>query len=146
MSKYARVPLHGLEPRQRDGHFNRHGDAGRHHEHAGLGSKVSGEAFGVRNHVPRLYANEIGPRLGPDTEIGRTRVAEAYPGCALGTVAERGALDFVENDDVVLKKRVGQREASIEHRRWMTLGCQQSIAVETSDRGVLVVVELDEVA
>jgi hypothetical protein len=71
--------------------------------------------------MPRLYADEIGPRLCPEAKISCVGITHPYSGSVIGAVGNRTASDFIENDDVVLKKCIREREASLEDRRWMTL-------------------------
>src|SRR4029077_11104903 len=94
----------GLSVQQRYRHGYRQRGAGRHDEHAWLRFEVSGESRGVRNAMPGLYADEIGSRLGPEAKVRRVWKTHPQSGSVVGTVGNRTAPDFIEDDDVVVKQ------------------------------------------
>src|ERR1700678_278961 len=129
---------------QSDCHRNRHAGARGYHEHAWLRCEITGESREVRYPVPGLYTDEIGPRLRPDAKIGRVGITDPQPRSAVGAVGYGTAVDCIEDDDVVPKKGIRERQAPIRDGRWMALHRQQSVGVEAPDRIRLIAGELDE--
>src|ERR1700722_20343239 len=129
---------------QRNDHFHRKTGTRRDRKHTRLRFEIAGVSCRIRDAMPGLDADEIGPWLRPEAKIGRDFIVHPDAGSHVGAVGDATAADFIEDDGVLLKQTINEREATLRDGRWMTLRREQSIGIETPDRGGFLAREFDE--